>query len=68
VTAIASLTIALRRAGADWLTVASMAASALLLTHPAPTGTVGRLVLFHACYGWDRRQPTAAVEAAMTRV
>lgn len=47
--------VALRRAGANRLTVALMAASLLFANHPAPTGTLGMLALFAAAFLWDRR-------------
>jgi hypothetical protein len=48
--------VALRRAGADGLTVGLMALSAVFLNHPAPTGTIGMLALFGAAFLWDRRR------------
>jgi ABC-type transporter Mla maintaining outer membrane lipid asymmetry permease subunit MlaE len=47
---------ALRRAGANRLTVALMAASVLFVNHPVPTGTLGMLALFAAAFLWDRRR------------
>ena len=55
VTAIAAA-VALRRAGADRLTVGLMAASVLFVNHPMPTGTLGMLALFAAAYRWDRHR------------
>jgi hypothetical protein len=48
--------MALRRAGADRLTMALMAASVLFVNHPVPTGTLGMLALFAAAFLWDRRR------------
>jgi hypothetical protein len=48
--------MALRRAGADGLTVWLMALSLVFLNHPAPTGTIGMLALFGAAFLWDRRR------------
>ena len=48
--------VALRRAGADRLTVTLMAASLLFVNHPMPTGTLGMLALFAAALLWDRRR------------
>jgi hypothetical protein len=48
--------VALRRAGADRLTVGLMAASVLFVSHPVPTGTLGMLALFAAAFLWDRRR------------
>jgi hypothetical protein len=48
--------LALRRAGADTLTVGLMAASLLFLNHPTPSGTLGMLALFAAAFRWDRRR------------
>jgi hypothetical protein len=46
--------VALRRAGADGLTVGLMAGSLLFVNHPVPSGTVGMLALLIAAYRWDR--------------
>jgi ABC-type transporter Mla maintaining outer membrane lipid asymmetry permease subunit MlaE len=51
VIAVASAT-ALRRAGADEVTVALTAASLLFAVHPPPTGTLGLLALLAAAYRW----------------
>jgi hypothetical protein len=53
--------VALRRAGADGLTVGLMAASLLFVNHPVPTGTLGMLALFAAAFRWDRRRNRTAV-------
>jgi hypothetical protein len=59
VIAIASA-VALRRAGADGLTVGLMAASVLFVNHPVPFGTLGMLALFAAAFRWDRRRRKVA--------
>jgi hypothetical protein len=51
--------VALRRAGADGLTVGLMALSSVFLNHPTPTGTLGMLALFGAAFLWDRRRGKA---------
>jgi hypothetical protein len=51
---------ALRRAGADGLTVGLMAASVLFVNHPMPTGTLGMLALLAAAFRWDRRRAKIA--------
>jgi hypothetical protein len=48
--------VALRRAGADRLTVALMALSLVFGNHPPPSGTIGLLALCAAAYRWDRRR------------
>jgi hypothetical protein len=48
--------VALRRAGADGLTVGLLAASLLFANHPMPSGTVGMLALFAAAWRWDRQR------------
>jgi hypothetical protein len=48
--------LALRRAGADGLTVGLMALSLVFLNHPAPTDTIGMLALFGAAFLWDRHR------------
>lgn len=52
--------LALRRAGADGLTVGLMALSLVFVNHPAPTGTIGMLALFGAAFLWDRRRGRSA--------
>ena len=56
--------VALRRAGADGLTVGLMAASVLFVNHPVPTGTLGMLALFGAAFRWDRRRNKPTTETA----
>jgi hypothetical protein len=55
---------ALRRAGADGLTVGLMAASLIFVNHPMPTGTLGMLALFGAAFRWDRRRGTVDAQAS----
>ena len=54
--------IALRTAGADRLTVALMAISAVFLNHPPPTGTIGMLALGAAAYRWDRWRQQSSMD------
>jgi len=56
--------VALRRAGANGLTVGLMAASILFANHPVPAGTLGMLALFAAAFLWDRRRTKAGAGAA----
>jgi hypothetical protein len=56
--------VALRRAGADRLTVGLMAASLLFANHPAPSGTLGMLALFAAAFRWDRRRAKTGIGGA----
>ena len=61
--------VALRRAGADRLTVAAMAGASLFASHPPPFGTIGLLALAVAAYRWDRhlrlrRSAVAAISGA----
>jgi hypothetical protein len=53
--------VALRRSGADGLTVGLMAASLLFVNHPMPSGTLGMLALFAAAFRWDRRRSAIAI-------
>jgi hypothetical protein len=55
--------VALRRAGADRLTVGLMAASLLFASHPVPAGTLGMLALLAAAFRWDRRRNTTGTGA-----
>jgi hypothetical protein len=59
VTAVAGA-VALRRAGAERLTVALMAISLVFGNHPPPSGTIGMLALCAAGYLWDRRRSSGA--------
>lgn len=56
--------VALRRAGADGLTVGLMAASLLFASHPVPAGTLGMLALLAAAFRWDRRRNRISTGAA----
>ena len=56
--------VALRRAGANGLTVGLMAASILFVNHPVPAGTLGMLALFAAAFLWDRRRTKTGAGAA----
>ncbi len=56
--------VALRRAGANGLTVGLMAASILFANHPVPAGTLGMLALFAAAFLWDRHRNTTGAGAA----
>jgi hypothetical protein len=69
VSALAWMTVAvgcafaLRRAGADRLTVILMATSLLFINHPVPFGTLGMLAFAAAAYRWERRtgRPTGSL-------
>lgn len=58
--------VALRRGGADRITVGFMAASIMFAQHPAPFGTLGLLALAVAAYLWSRPRTATDGAAAAT--
>lgn len=60
--------LALRRGGADRVTVVLMGASLLFAMHPPPTGTIGLLALAAASYRWtDQRHEVSTGARFRTR-
>ena len=68
VTLAISAAVALRRAGADRLTVWAMCGAILFASHPAPIGTIGLLAFTVAAWRWSSGTSTASVHATPTQV